>query len=57
MPAKLEHQKKKKEVRLKDSKGLPGKLTQNNVYVGSSTDLQRMLLKKMDDVNVTEFKE
>ena len=53
----MELQKKKKEVRLKDSKGLPGKLTQNNVYVGSSTDLQRMLLKKMDDANVIESEE
>ena len=53
----MELQKKKKEVRLKDAKGLPSKLTQNNVYVGSSTDLQRMLLKKMDDVNVIDSEE
>lgn len=52
----MELQKKKKEVRL-DVKGLPNKLTQNNVYVGSSTDLQRMLLKKMGDANVIEPEE
>jgi hypothetical protein len=53
----MELQKKKKEVRLKDAKGIPNRLTQNNVYVGSSTDLQRMLLKKMDDANVIESEE
>ena len=47
----------KKEVRLKDQVGLPNKMTQNNVYVGSSTDLQRMLLKKMEDANVIESEE
>ena len=53
----MELQKKKKEVRLKDQVGLPNKMTQNNVYVGSSTDLQRMLLKKMEDANVIESEE
>lgn len=53
----MELQKKKKEVRLKDGKALPNKMTQNNVYVGSSTDLQRMLLKKMDETNVIEPEE
>lgn len=53
----MELQKKKKEVRLKDAKALPNKMTQNNVYVGSSTDLQRMLLKKMEEQNVIESEE
>lgn len=53
----MELQKKKKEVRLKDQRGLPNKMTQNNVYVGSSTDLQRMLLKKMEETNVIEPEE
>ena len=53
----MELQKKKKEVSLKDQVGLPNKMTQNNVYVGSSTDLQRMLLKKMEDANVIESEE
>lgn len=53
----MELQKKKKEVRLKDQRSLPNKMTQNNVYVGSSTDLQRMLLKKMEEQNVIEPEE
>jgi len=32
-------------------------MTQNNVYVGSTTDLQRMLLKKMEDQNVIDAEE
>lgn len=50
----MELQNKKKEVRLKDAKALPNKMTQNNVYVGSSTDLQRMLLKKMEETDVID---
>ena len=53
----MELQKKKKEVHLKDAKALPSKMTQNNVYVGSSTDLQRMLLKKMEEQDVIESEE
>jgi len=45
----MELQKKKKEVRLADQKQLPnGGMTQNNVYVGSTTDLQRMLHDRMN---------
>lgn len=43
----MELQKKKKDVETND-KALPNSMTQNNVYVGSTTDLQRMLLKKME---------
>ena len=53
----MELQNKKKEVRLKDAKALPNKMTQNNVYVGSSTDLQRMLLKKMEETDVIDSEE
>ena len=46
----MELQKKKKEVRLIDQKHLPnGNMTQNNVYVGSTTDLQRMLHDRIDE--------
>jgi len=46
----MDLQKKKKEVRLIDQKQVPnGNMTQNNVYVGSTTDLQRMLHKRMDE--------
>jgi len=42
----MDLQKKKKEVKLDPNGKLPGKLTQNNVYIGSTTDLQRMLHNK-----------
>ena len=46
----MELQKKKKEVRLIDQKQLPnGNMTQNNVYVGSTTDLQRMLHDRINE--------
>jgi len=51
----MELQKKKKEVRLIDQKQIPnGSMTQNNVYVGSTTDLQRMLHKRMDENSVVD---
>lgn len=47
----MDLQKKKKEVKKIDQGGvqglIPHQLTQNNVYVGSTTDLQRMLAAKM----------
>lgn len=47
----MDLQKKKKEVKKVEASGVPGlvphQLTQNNVYVGSTTDLQRMLAAKM----------
>ena len=45
----MDLQKKRKEVRLVDQKENPQQLTQNNVYVGSTTDLQRMLHKRIDE--------
>ena len=46
----MELQKKTKDVRNTDDqqKQLPNSMTQNNVYVGSTTDLQRMLHNKID---------
>lgn len=47
----MDLQKKKKEVKkfdqLQHGVQQPSQLTQNNVYVGSTTDLQRMLAAKM----------
>ena len=54
----MELQKKTKEIRLSDQKSLPnGSMTQNNVYVGSTTELQRMLhdrAKTIDQNNDTD---
>ena len=47
----MELQKKKKEVSLKDQDTLPNQMTQNNVYVGSTTDLQRMLHDRINQNN------
>ena len=47
----MELQKKKKEVSLKDQDTLPNQMTQNNVYVGSTTDLQRMMHDRMNQNN------
>lgn len=45
----MELQKKKKDVSQADSSQLPNQMTQNNVYVGSTTDLQRMLHDRIND--------
>jgi len=45
----MELQKKKKEVRLTDNPHLPNSMTQNNVYVGSTTELQRMLHDRINE--------
>jgi len=49
----MDLQKKKKEVRLIDQKQLPNQMTQNNVYVGSTTDLQRMMHKRIEENSTT----
>jgi len=49
----MELQKKKKEVRLTDNPQLPNSMTQNNVYVGSTTDLQRMLHNRINEKTTT----
>ena len=38
--------KEKKEVETNSKQALPNSMTQNNLYVGSATDLQKMLLQK-----------
>lgn len=53
----MELQKKRKDVEQESGKTLPNSMTQNNVYVGSTTDLQRMLLKKMEESDVIESEE
>ena len=42
-------QKQKKEVMKSEQGEQPKQLTQNNVFVGSATDLQKMLLKRQDE--------
>jgi len=49
----MDLQKKKKEIKLDPNKRLPN-LTQNNVYVGSTTDLQRMLHNKKKEKAVID---
>jgi hypothetical protein len=46
----MDLQKKKNEVRLSDQSTAPdpASMTQNNVYVGSTTELQRMLAQEKD---------
>lgn len=48
----MDLQKKKKEVEKEDPKqaALSAPVTNNNLFVGSTTDLQRMLTDKMKDV-------
>lgn len=46
----MELQKKKKEVQKSDTPQLDAPVTNNNLFVGSTTDLQRMLTGKMKDV-------
>ena len=55
----LDNQKKKKEIlTVKNNPALPGSMTQNNVFVGSTTDLQRMLAKKFEEkANVIDAEE
>lgn len=38
--------KEKKEVETNSQAALPNSMTQNNLYVGSATDLQKMLIQK-----------
>jgi hypothetical protein len=42
-------QKQKKEVMKSEQGEQPKQLTQNNVFVGSATDLQKMLLKRQEE--------
>jgi hypothetical protein len=55
----MDLQKKKKDVKAQanNQQALPNSMTQNNVFVGSTTDLQKMLAKKMEDRNVVDAEE
>ena len=54
----MDLQKKKKDVKqVKQDKGEPAQLTQNNVFVGSATDLQKMLHGKIENVIDAESQE
>jgi hypothetical protein len=48
----MDLQKKKKELSVVDKKeqAKPGAITQNNVFVGSTTDLQRMLIDAKSEI-------
>lgn len=46
----LENQKRRKDIeRIDRQPMLPNNMTQNNVFVGSTTDLQKMLAKKFEE--------
>jgi hypothetical protein len=47
-------QKQKKDVTKTEAQALPNQMTQNNVYVGSTTDIQRMLGDKMQEAKVID---
>ena len=51
----MELQKKNKELRLSDQKSAPNPegMTQNNVYVGSTTELQRLLANKNQEKDIS----
>lgn len=53
----LDLHKKKKDIRKSDVKELPAGNTTNNLFVGSTADLQRMLLSgnKQEDSNVIDI--
>lgn len=50
-------QKAKKDITKPEAGEQPAQLTQNNVFVGSSTDLQRMLLDRKEKVIDAEGEE
>ena len=50
----MDMHKKKKDFEQKDQKTLPQGQTTNNVFVGSTSDLQRMLQNEMIDVTPKE---
>lgn len=50
----MDMHKKKKDFHQENTKALPGGTTNNNVFVGSTSDLQRMLQNEMIDVTPKE---
>ena len=55
----MELQKRKKDIQKKDATAPEGKpaLTQNNVFLGSTTDLQKHLIDQLKEKNVTDATE
>lgn len=55
----LDLHKKKKDIRKNDIKELPAGNTTNNLFVGSTADLQRMLLKNESDnvIDISNYKQ
>ena len=45
-------QKQKKDVQKAENPALPNQMTQNNLYLGSTTDLQRKLIDKMSEMEL-----
>ena len=45
--------KEKKDVETNTQAALPNSMTQNNLYVGSATDLQKMLIQKAKEKETT----
>jgi len=45
-------QKQKKDVKKADNPALPNNMTQNNVYLGTTSDVQRMLQNKMKELEI-----
>ena len=50
----LDLHKKKSDIEKKEMPALPNSTTNNNVFVGSTTDLQRMLMKDVDVIDQTD---
>lgn len=50
----MDLQKKKKDINKTDSPRLDAPVTNNNLFVGSTTDLQKMLANKMRDIDSTD---
>lgn len=46
--------KKRKDIQRDEKPALPNNTTNNNVFVGSTTELQRMLMKATEDENVID---
>ena len=56
----LDLHRKKKDIRKKDVKELPAGNTTNNLFVGSTTDLQRMLIAQNEEsdkvIDISDYK-
>jgi hypothetical protein len=50
----MELQKRKKDMAQKESDNSKPALTQNNLFLGSTTDLQKHLIQQLKEQNVTD---